>query len=103
MSQGHDEHRVSGGSPHDRLIALLAGYLTGCPRARWPGADGLTVADVVRARYPAAAVAGLVPDLDELARRHPDLAEAIARLFPAGGAAGRNESGGPTGRPDRPS
>ena len=42
-----------------RLHELLLGYL-GCPRVRlWPGADGLTVDEILRS-YPEAAAAGQV-------------------------------------------
>jgi hypothetical protein len=42
----------------------------------WPGADGLTVQEVLRS-YPEHAAAGLVPDWQGLLRRHPDLREAL--------------------------
>jgi hypothetical protein len=40
----------------------------------------LTVQDVLRA-YPMAAAAGRVPDRQELLRRHPELADALAAFF----------------------
>jgi hypothetical protein len=83
MSQDSERRTADDRPPMDRLVALLAGHLAGCRWGRWPGADGLTLAEVVRTRYPAAAAAGYVPGLQELARRHPDLAAAIAALFPA--------------------
>jgi hypothetical protein len=63
-----------------RLREVLLGYLwaAGCPS--WPGADGLVVEDVLRT-YPRAAAAGLVPDREELLRRHADLADALRELF----------------------
>lgn len=72
--------------PLDRLVELLARFLAGCQFGRWPGADGLTVAQVVRDRYPRAVAAGLVPGPTELTGRHPDLADAWRTLFPDGQA-----------------
>jgi hypothetical protein len=63
------------------LTELLAGYLLASPRVRHPDADGLTVEDVVAVDYRAAAAGGHVPGPDELARRHPELADAIAVFF----------------------
>ena len=64
----------------ERLREVLLGYLqtAGCPR--WPGADGLMLEDALRS-YPANAAAGLVPDRQELLRRHPDLSEALRAFF----------------------
>jgi len=63
------------------VIELLAAYLLADRRPGWPGADGLTVEEVVAGAYPAAAVAGRVPPPAELTRRHPDLADALATFF----------------------
>jgi hypothetical protein len=46
----------------------------------WPGADGLTLQEVLRS-YPDNAAVGLVPDRQELLRCHPDLREALLALF----------------------
>ena len=64
----------------ERLREVLLGYLqaAGCPR--WPGADGLMLEDALRS-YPANAAAGLVPDRQELLRRHPELCEALLAFF----------------------
>jgi hypothetical protein len=66
--------------PAARLADLLAGLLLACPACRWPGADGLTVGDLLR-EYPAAASARLVPSEAELCDRHPDLAAQVVAFF----------------------
>jgi hypothetical protein len=65
---------------NEKLREVLLGYLqtAGCPR--WPGADGLMLEDALRS-YPANAAAGLVPDRQELLRRHPELSEALLAFF----------------------
>jgi hypothetical protein len=63
-----------------RLQELLLGYLQGIGAPWWPGADGLTVQEVLRS-YPEHAAAGRVPDRQELLRRQPDLREALLALF----------------------
>lgn len=60
---------------------LLAGYLLASPRFRFPGCDGLTIEEVVIAEYPRAAAAGYVPSPADLARKHTNLANAIASFF----------------------
>jgi hypothetical protein len=64
----------------EELREVLLGYLqaAGCPL--WPGADGLTVAEVLLSYFPNAA-AGRVPDRQELLQRHPDLREALLAFF----------------------
>jgi hypothetical protein len=64
----------------EALPDVLLGYLrdAGCPL--WPGADGLTVNEVLRS-YPHIAAAGRVPDLEELLRRHADLRDSLLAFF----------------------
>ena len=70
-----------------RLHELLLGYL-GCPRVRlWPGADGLTLDEILRS-YPEAAAAGQVPGLAELRARHPELAGELDAFFAGPGRSG---------------
>ena len=76
--------RESGSVEYDDpvpLIELLAGFLLAAPDRGRPGADGLTVEDAVLADYPAALACGHVPGPDELIRRYPELADAVAAFF----------------------
>jgi hypothetical protein len=70
---------------HARAAELLARHLLEAHGADWPGADGLTVEDVLR-DYPQALAHGLVPGLEELARQYPELADELANFLavPAG-------------------
>jgi len=54
------------------LRALLLHYLQARVAFAWPGADGLTMDDILNC-YPQAMAAGEVPDWQALRRRHPDL------------------------------
>jgi hypothetical protein len=59
------------------LREVLLGYLQTEGAFPWPGADGLTVDEVLAARL------WRVPGLAELRRRHPDLADEAAAFFAA--------------------
>jgi hypothetical protein len=74
------DERPKSAACSEGLREVLLGYLqaAGCPL--WPGADGLTVEEVLLS-YPANAAAGRVPDRQELLRRHPDLREALLVFF----------------------
>lgn len=65
----------------ERLRELLLGHLLAAT-AHWPGADSLTVDDVLPG-YPAAARSGRVPDGRTLLRSHPELAAEIEVFFAA--------------------
>ncbi len=67
-------------NPSGCLPELLTGYLVNSSACRWPGADGVLVADVLR-EYPAAATAHQVPDERELCDRHPELAAHVVAFF----------------------
>ena len=63
-----------------RLDELLLANLRAADAPRWPGADSVTIEDVLRS-YPQAAAAGLVPDLSSLQDSHPELTDALRRFF----------------------
>jgi len=63
-----------------RLRELLLGYLRAADAPPWPGADSVTVEEVLRS-YPQAAAAGLVPSLPALLESHPELADALRAFF----------------------
>jgi hypothetical protein len=64
----------------EQVRTILLGYLQCRAAAQWPGSDGITLDDILRS-YPQAAAVGRVPDLPQLRRRFPDLADALARWF----------------------
>src|SRR5947207_2384157 len=74
-----------------RVQDVLMGCLLRAAFPCWPGADGLTVEDVVGS-YPNAMTAGLVPGLEELLIRHPDLTDELRAFL----------SGADTPRPEEP-
>ena len=59
-----------------RLEEILLDCLERAAFPCWPGGDGLTVQDVLQS-YPQAMTHGLVPKLEELLLRHPDLTEEL--------------------------
>jgi hypothetical protein len=63
-----------------RLHALLLDYLRGPSVSYWPGADGVTL-DEVLASYPRVAAAHQVPPLDELLVRHAELSGELLAFF----------------------
>ena len=76
----NEEHEACGGCR--RLRDLLLAYLRAADAPQWPGADGVTVEEVLRT-YPQAATAGLVPDLPTLLENHPELADLLRAFFTA--------------------
>jgi hypothetical protein len=74
----NEEHEVTG--QRQRVQELLLAHLRVVDAPRWPGADGVTVDDVL-ASYLQAAAAGLVPDLPALLASHPELADALREVF----------------------
>ena len=74
-----------------RVCELLLGHLQAVALPLWPGGDGLTVQDALRG-YPQAAAAGRVPDLRQLLRDHPALAEELTALFAEHGRPGADPS-----------
>jgi len=67
-------------SPTSRLNEILLEHLAHPCVTVWPGADGLTVEEVLGG-YPQAVAAGQAPGLEELISRHPDLTEALKHFF----------------------
>ncbi|HEY7309429.1 MAG TPA: hypothetical protein VH643_08740 [Gemmataceae bacterium] len=63
-----------------RLYELLLAHLRAVDAPHWPGADGLTLEEVLLS-YPQAAVEGLVPDLATLTEQHPELAGVLRDFF----------------------
>jgi len=79
--------------PHQRLRELLLSHLQAAQASRWPGADGLTVQEVL-AGYAEYARAGWVPDLQELLCRHPELREALLGFFADACRPANDQNGG---------
>jgi hypothetical protein len=72
------------------LCHVLLDYLQASRVIDWPGADGLTVDDIL-SFYPQACAAGAVPDCQELCRRHAELVTEIQALFLLKGWLGRRD------------
>jgi hypothetical protein len=62
------------------LQELLLRYLRDAHAPVWPGADALTVQEVLHS-YAENAAAGRVPDQQQLQRLHPELQEAVVSFF----------------------
>jgi hypothetical protein len=62
------------------LREFLFEYLQMARLPNWPGSDGLTVEEVLLT-YPQAAMAGRVPNREQLLRAHPDLTDAVTAFF----------------------
>jgi len=65
-----------------RLRDLLLDYLARPWVTVWPGADGLTMSEVLES-YPEVVAAGQAPGREELLARHPELAEVVEEFFTA--------------------
>ena len=70
----------SDASRTQRLSDVLLDYLDGVAAPSLPGGDGLTLDDVLSS-YPAAVVAGKVPNRRQLCERHPDLVGEVEAFF----------------------
>ena len=68
--------------PCRRVHELLLAYLRAADAPRWPGADSVTIQEVLQS-YPLAAAAGLVPNLAELLEMHPELTDGLRDFFAA--------------------
>jgi len=76
MTDPHDSCERSGLCLRD----VLLDHLQAEGALPWPGADGLTVEEVL-ASYPVAAGLGRVPDQEELCLRYPELGAEIRSFF----------------------
>jgi hypothetical protein len=65
---------------NQRSQEVLLGYLQAARVTSCPWADGLTLHDALTC-YRSAMAAGQVPDLAELLRRHPELANELESFF----------------------
>jgi hypothetical protein len=66
----------------DDLRQLLLELLRRPRTGFWPGADGLTLEEVLSS-YPQAAAAGCVPDCEELLSGHPEWRAELSEFFTA--------------------
>jgi hypothetical protein len=62
------------------LQELLLDYLLHASAPAWPGADGLTIEEVLE-YYPEAASCGSVPNEEELICRHGDIRKELVDFF----------------------
>jgi hypothetical protein len=76
-----DESRQTG-ADHADLRELLLRYLQAPGGSPWPGADGLTVREVLES-YSQAAAQGRVPTRHQLVALRPDLAADLNSFFGA--------------------
>jgi hypothetical protein len=67
-----------------QLRELLLDHLQRAAFPAWPGADGLTVQEVLRT-YPDEALVGRVPNREQLLIDHPELRDELAAFFRSGG------------------
>ncbi len=74
----NDKREVSGQS--QRAHELLLAHLRAADAPSWPGADGVTLEEVLLS-YPQAAAEGLVPDLRTLIEQNPELANVLRDFF----------------------
>ena len=62
------------------LRDILLGHLRTIGVHYWPGVDGITLNGILSSYFPAA-LAGQVPDKEELLRQHPKLAAELETFF----------------------
>jgi hypothetical protein len=65
-----------------QLQELLLGHLRAANVPVWPGADGLTIEEVI-STYPLAVAAGQVPGFEQLLAARPDLQAQLVAFFSA--------------------
>jgi hypothetical protein len=75
------------GSSAERLRELLLDYLRATRVSTWPGADGLTLADVLNCD-PEGLGAWEASDWERFVRDHPELAAAIQKWLAGNGRRG---------------
>jgi hypothetical protein len=63
-----------------RMRELLLAHLQAAGAPPWPGADGVTLEEILHS-YPQEAALGLVPDLETLVQDNPELADCLRAYF----------------------